>query len=184
MSRGRALTTNLPCLAEKECFALGSICDELMEQMVKNGAYRISGAQIDKLVEIALHNKDGKYSLNKKWVGKDASLFLKELGIASDARLIIMETESGHPFVQEELMMPILPIVRVNNISEAIRLAVEAEHGNRHSALSTQKRRPRPRLRARWKRPSLSRTRPPMPALARAARGIRRLPSQARRARG
>lgn len=131
---GASFDNNLPCIAEKECFALGSICDELMEQMAKNGAYRISGAQVDKLVEIALHHKDGKYSLNKKWVGKDASLFLKELGIASDARLIIMETESSHPFVQEELMMPILPIVRVNNISEAIRLAVEAEHGNRHSA--------------------------------------------------
>lgn len=131
---GASFDNNLPCIAEKECFALSSICDELMEQMVKNGAYRISGAQVDKLVEIALCHKDGKYSLNKKWVGKDASLFLKELGIASDARLIIMETESGHPFVQEELMMPILPIVRVNNISEAIRLAVEAEHGNRHSA--------------------------------------------------
>lgn len=131
---GASFDNNLPCIAEKECFALGSICDELMEQMVKNGAYRISGAQVDKLAEIALHHKDGKYSLNKKWVGKDASLFLKELGIASDARLIIMETESGHPFVQEELMMPILPVVRVNSISEAIRLAVEAEHGNRHSA--------------------------------------------------
>lgn len=131
---GASFDNNLPCIAEKECFALSSICDELMEEMVKNGAYRLSGAQVDKLVEIALYNKDGKYSLNKKWVGKDASLFLKELGIASDARLIIMETENCHPFVQEELMMPILPIVRVNNISEAIRLAVEAEHGNRHSA--------------------------------------------------
>ena len=39
-----------------------------------------------------------------------------------------------HPFVQEELMMPILPIVRVDNIDEAIDLAVKAEHGNRHTA--------------------------------------------------
>ena len=39
-----------------------------------------------------------------------------------------------HDFVQEELMMPILPIVRVNNIDEAIDLAVKAEHGNRHTA--------------------------------------------------
>ena len=32
------------------------------------------------------------------------------------------------------MMMPILPIVRVANIDEAIDLAVKAEHGNRHSA--------------------------------------------------
>ena len=31
-------------------------------------------------------------------------------------------------------MMPILPIVRVDNIDEAIDLAVKAEHGNRHTA--------------------------------------------------
>jgi propionaldehyde dehydrogenase len=31
-------------------------------------------------------------------------------------------------------MMPILPIVKANSISHAIELAVEAEHGYRHSA--------------------------------------------------
>lgn len=131
---GASFDNNLPCIAEKECFALDNICDSLISNMTQNGAYLIRGEQIDKLVNIALLNKEGNYSLNKKWVGKNASLFLKELGIDADARLIILETDSSHPFVQEELMMPILPIVRVNNISEAIRLAVEAEHGNRHSA--------------------------------------------------
>ena len=32
------------------------------------------------------------------------------------------------------MMMPVLAIVRVKNIEEAIDLAVAAEHGNRHSA--------------------------------------------------
>ena len=32
------------------------------------------------------------------------------------------------------MMMPVLPIVRVNDIDEAIDLACQAEHGNRHSA--------------------------------------------------
>ena len=70
-----------------------------------------------------LVEKDGKYSINKKWVGKDASLFLKELGITSDARLIICETDENHPFVQVEMMMPVLPIVRVKNIEEAMDFA-------------------------------------------------------------
>ena len=83
---------------------------------------------------ISFIEKDGKYVINKKWVGKDAKLFLKELGIDADPRLIICETENSHPFVQTEMMMPILAIVRVNNINEAIEYAVAAEHGNRHSA--------------------------------------------------
>ena len=54
--------------------------------------------------------------------------------VGSEVRCIICETDFDHPFVQHELMMPILPIVRVSNIDQAIELAVKAEHGNRHSA--------------------------------------------------
>ena len=131
---GASFDNNLPCIAEKECFAFDNITDRLIDSMVKNGAYLLRGEQIDKLVDIALVNKDGKYSINKKWVGKDAGKFLKELGIDADPRLIICETPEKHPFVSVEMMMPILPIVRVKNIDEAIEMAVRAEHGNRHSA--------------------------------------------------
>ncbi len=131
---GASFDNNLPCIAEKECFAFSSIADELIRTMTENGAYLIKGDMIDKLVKVALIEKDGKYSINKKWVGKDAGLFLKELGIDADPRLIICETSEKHPFVQVEMMMPILPIVRVSNIDEAIDMAVRAEHGCRHSA--------------------------------------------------
>lgn len=46
-----------------------------------------------------------------------------------------METDKNHPFVIEELMMPILPIVRVKDVDEAIELSIEVEHGNRHTAI-------------------------------------------------
>ena len=131
---GASFDNNLPCIAEKECFVFDSVADELIENMQKNGAYLIKGDQIDKLLKVALIEKDGKYVINKKWVGRDAKKFLKEIGIDADPRLIICETEEMHPFVQVEMMMPILPIVRVKNITEAITMAVAAEHGNRHSA--------------------------------------------------
>lgn len=131
---GASFDNNLPCIAEKECFAFSNIADQLIDSMIKNGAYMLEGDQVEKLKNIALVEKNGKYDINKKWVGKDASLFLKELGIESDARLIICETDEMHPFVQVEMMMPILAIVRVDNIDQAIEMAVRAEHGNRHSA--------------------------------------------------
>ena len=131
---GASFDNNLPCIAEKECFAFDSIASELIDAMTKNGAYLVSGSQVDKLLETALINKDGKYGINKKWVGKDAGKFLKALGIDADPRLIICEVPANHPFVQVEMMMPILPIVRVKDIDEAIELAVQAEHGCRHSA--------------------------------------------------
>ena len=132
--KGASFDNNLPCIAEKECFVFGSVADSLIRNMQKNGAYLLKGADIDKLVKVALIEKDGKFGINKKWVGKDARLFLKELGIDADPRLIICETDAKHPFVQVEMMMPILPIVRVKDIEEAIIEACKAEHGNRHSA--------------------------------------------------
>ncbi len=133
---GASFDNNLPCIAEKECFALRNIADILISEMQKHGAYLIKGAEVQKLMDLCLVNKNGKYDINKKWVGKDAVKFLEALGInaPSGTKLIICETDADHPFVQVEMMMPILAIVRVDNIDEAITLAVQAEHGNRHSA--------------------------------------------------
>ncbi len=133
---GASFDNNLPCIAEKECFAFANIADALMADMQKHGAYLVKGDDIRKLVELCLINKDGKYSINKKWVGKDAYKFLEAIGITAPmgTKLIICETDDSHPFVQEELMMPILAIVRVSDIDEAIQKACKAEHGNRHSA--------------------------------------------------
>ncbi|MDO5478059.1 MAG: aldehyde dehydrogenase EutE [Clostridia bacterium] len=133
---GSSFDNNLPCIAEKECFAFRNIADILISEMQKHGAYLLKGADIDRLMELCLVNKNGKYDINKKWVGKDAVKFLAALGIDAPAgtKLIICETDASHPFVQVEMMMPILAIVRVDDIDEAITLAVQAEHGNRHSA--------------------------------------------------
>ena len=131
---GASFDNNLPCIAEKECFVFDAVADRLIVAMQQNGAYLIRGEQIDRLLKVALSEKNGKFGINKQWVGRDAKKFLKELGIDADPRLIICETDANHPFVQVEMMMPILPIVRVRDIDQAIELAVAAEHGNRHSA--------------------------------------------------
>jgi propionaldehyde dehydrogenase len=131
---GASFDNNLPCIAEKECFVFNNVADRLISAMTANGAYLIKNEQIDQLLSIAMIENNGTLTLNKKWVGKDARLFLKELGIDADPRLIICETTADHPFVVHELMMPILPIVRVADIDEAVSEAVKAEHGNRHSA--------------------------------------------------
>ena len=83
-------------------------------------------------------SKSGKVSktVSRDCVGRDADVLLSKIGVNVDKsiRCIICETDFDHDFVQHELMMPILPIVRVANIEEAIDLACKAEHGNRHTA--------------------------------------------------
>ena len=70
-------------------------------------------------------------------VGKDARYILQQIGISvpEEIKVILIETERDHPFVVHELMMPILPVVRVENVDEAIDLAVKVEHGHRHTAM-------------------------------------------------
>lgn len=138
---GCCFDNNLPCIAEKEVFAFANIADELIAEMQKNGAYLINIEQANALSKIVLEektNKAGKTvkTVSRHCVGRDADVLLAKIGVnvGKDVRCIICETDFMHDFVQHELMMPILPIVRVKNIEEAIDLAVKAEHGNRHTA--------------------------------------------------
>ncbi len=138
---GCTFDNNLPCIAEKEVFAFRNIADELISVMLRNGAYQINANQAKQLADIVLVNKTDKNGkvktiVNRDCVGRDADVLLAKIGInvSKDIRCIICEADFDHPFVQHELMMPILPIVRVDNIDEAIELACKAEHGNRHTA--------------------------------------------------
>lgn len=129
---GCTFDNNLPCIAEKEVVAVGKIMDELLHYLIENGCYVISKEEQEKLTAVVL--KDNR--LNRKCVGKDARTILSMIGIETpeNIRCIIFEGEKEHPLIAEELMMPILGIVRAKDIDDAIEKAVWLEHGNRHSA--------------------------------------------------
>lgn len=138
---GCTFDNNLPCIAEKEVFVFNNVKQQLIAEMLKNGAMLISAAEADALAQIVLVDKTDKNGntkkiVNRKCVGRDADVLLAMIGkqVGKEVRCIICEAGFDHPFVQNELMMPILPIVGVSNIDEAIELAVKAEHGNRHTA--------------------------------------------------
>lgn len=132
---GASLDNNLPCLAEKELIAVESIADQLIFNMTNEGAYLLRDKKlIEQLTKIAI-TEEGK--INTKFVGKSASVFLTELGIEVDydCLLIIFECDKSHPIVTTELLMPILPIVRAKDISEAIDIAFKSEGGNFHTSV-------------------------------------------------
>lgn len=147
--KGASFDNNILCLAEKEVFVVDDVADELIYQMLNQGAVSLNEKELQNLMEFALVSDPIKaakscsnpnkteYHINKEWIGKDVQLFLKKLGITGhpDAKIIIFETDFCHPFVQLEQMMPVLPIVRVANITEGIAKAVKAENGNRHTAI-------------------------------------------------
>lgn len=134
---GASFDNNVLCVAEKECFVVDSVMDQLITLMQQNGAYLIRGADIDRIVDTVLIEKDGKYSINRAFVGRDATYLMDRSGVsyAGSPRLIIAEVDRGHPFVVTEMLMPVLGMVRVRDVNEAIAEAVIAEHGCWHSAI-------------------------------------------------
>ena len=120
---------------KKEVIAVDQIADYLIFNMKNNGAYEIKDpAIIEQMVDMVTNDRKKP---NVNFVGKSAQYILDKVGIkvGPEVKCIIMEAPKDHPFVQIELMMPILPIVRVANVDEAIEFAVEVEHGNRHTAM-------------------------------------------------
>lgn len=139
---GCCFDNNLPCIAEKEVLAVEQIYENLIHEMNANGnVYELNSYEIDKLIDTVLVKKEnnGKTTFvpNKKYIGKDAEVILKAIGVVppKGVECIICRTENNHPFVQEELMMPILPIVKVKDVDEGIKTALLDEHGNRHTAM-------------------------------------------------
>ena len=133
---GCCFDNNLPCIAEKEVIVVDSAADYLIFNMKKNGAYEVKDPElIDRLVKLAVQ-ENGKSPVTS-FVGKSAKYILEQVGVqvGDDVKAIIMQTAEDHPFVQVELMMPILPIVRVPDVDAAIEMAIRVEHGNRHTAI-------------------------------------------------
>ena len=131
---GCTFDNNLPCIAEKEVVAVDAICDDLMKYMVEEqGCYLASKEVQDKLVKTVLTEKG---ALNRKCVGRSAKVLLGMVGVEvpDNIRCIIFEGVKEHPLIAEELMMPILGIVRAKDFADAVEKAVWLEHGNRHSA--------------------------------------------------
>ncbi len=134
---GASFDNNVLCIAEKEVFVFDTVAEPLMRAMEKNGAYRISGADIDKIVRTVLIPKEGRHVINRKYVGRDAAVILRDSGVSftGDPRLVIAEVDRNHPFVMTEMLMPVLAIVRVRTIDEAVEEAFRAEQGCQHSAM-------------------------------------------------
>jgi acyl-CoA reductase-like NAD-dependent aldehyde dehydrogenase len=129
---GASLDNNIVCIVEKEVFAVASIADALKQQMTRVGAYEVPSSAIHRLEKLIVH--DGHPA--REWVGKDAAKIAQAAGLPAPTgtRLLFAEVDCTHPFVQAELLMPVIGFSRLNTIEECIAAAVQAEHGFGHTA--------------------------------------------------
>jgi acyl-CoA reductase-like NAD-dependent aldehyde dehydrogenase len=130
---GASLDNNVVCIVEKEIFAVAQIADRLKDELVRAGAYLMNERQVQQLESIMI--EDGHVA--KRFVGKNANVMLREIGVdvGDDVRIAFGEVHENHPFVQIEMLSPIIPFVRVPNVDAAIDAAVRAEHGYFHTSV-------------------------------------------------
>ncbi len=106
--KGASFDNNIICADEKVLIVVDSVADELMRLMEGQHAVKLTAEQAQQLQPVLLKNIDerGKGTVSRDWVGRDVT----------------------------ELMMPVLPVVRVANVADAIALAVKLEGGCHHTA--------------------------------------------------
>jgi acyl-CoA reductase-like NAD-dependent aldehyde dehydrogenase len=131
--RGATLDNNIVCIAEKEILAVDSIASELIRRLQANKSLLLDARQTRALEGVILQGDH----VNKDWVGKDAGLIAEQIGLRGhghDLRMLLCEVDEQHPFVQHELLMPVVPLVRCKSATDAIAMAVRVEHGFHHTA--------------------------------------------------
>ena len=137
--KGAGFDNNIVCICEKEILAVSQIADKLKEEMIKNGAYELKGEQIEKVTKLVITDpgKPGHEGApNKEYVGKNACVIARDIGldISEQTKILLCEVDRYHPLVWTEQLLPVIPLVRFNNVDEAIDFAVQCEHNFRHTA--------------------------------------------------
>ena len=134
ITRGASFDNNIMCITEKNIIVVDEVARKLEEELKKNGVFYVKDiATMLKLSKLLL-TEDMKP--NKLYGGKDADVILKDAGIKTDRsyKLIAVETVKIHPFVTEELLMPLVSIVRAKDFDEALEMASDVEQGCRHTS--------------------------------------------------
>ena len=138
---GASFDNNLLCIGEKEVFVVAPVADAFVESMRRAGAVQLDSRATEALTNAAFtfsaENGIRHPHVKREFIGKDAAVLANAAGVRIPAGtdLLFGETTEEHPFVQEEQMMPFLPVVRVRDVDAAIAASVRAEHGYRHTAM-------------------------------------------------
>jgi aldehyde dehydrogenase len=141
--QGASYDNNLLCIGEKEVFVVEAVADKLIAALKRAGAVQLDTKQIEALADKAFVFPQGKGAgcphpaVNRDLVGRDAAVLAKAIGldVPPATQLLFGETGADHIFVDEEQMMPFIPLVRVPNVDAGIEEAIKAEHGYKHTAI-------------------------------------------------
>lgn len=134
ISRSASFDNNLIHGCEKALIVVESVKEALLQEFAKCKAHVITtNAELEKLANTILTEDS---VLKRKWQGKAAGCILDAAGIAhaADVKLVVVLCDAHHPFVLEELCVPVLPCVGVATYEEGLELLLETEQRYKHTA--------------------------------------------------
>ena len=139
---GGAYDNNLLCIGEKSVFVVKAVYKDFLRAFEQAGARKLNNSQLNQLTQavFTLSDDGGGCShpvLNRDLVGRDASALadIAGVGVPKSCPMLYAETDADNPFVIEEQMMPMMPIIAVDSVDEGIAQAKVAEHGYKHSSM-------------------------------------------------
>lgn len=138
--KGGSMDNNIICVVEKEIFVVDSVADSLLSAFQRYNAVILKPHEIEQLEKVIFSEIKGLRQparMEKKFIGKNIKFILSKIGKQVDDRikLAVAPVELSHPLVWTEQMMPVIPLVRMPNVDQAIDVAKEAEHGFKHTAV-------------------------------------------------
>ncbi|MHB1334892.1 MAG: aldehyde dehydrogenase [Candidatus Humimicrobiaceae bacterium] len=131
---GSSFDNNILCNEEKVLICMRSVADKLLNELGRNNCLVLNAEEGARVTNLVIKNN----AVDKKLMGKDCSIILKQAGINAkdDLRLaVFVATDEMHPLVQHEQLMPILPMVIVDTFEEGVRMACRVEHNFKHTSM-------------------------------------------------
>jgi aldehyde dehydrogenase len=136
---GASFDNNIVCCDEKEIVAVDAIANDLKRELAACGAVEISREQAEAVARVVMLDYPGPTPRpNPKWVGRDADELAKAAGfsVPDSCRLLIVDAgrDVDYLFARIEQMMPLIPILRAADFSEALDWAMRLERDRKHTA--------------------------------------------------
>jgi aldehyde dehydrogenase len=136
---GASFDNNIICCDEKEIIVVEAVADQFKRELIACGAMEISLQQAEAIGRATMLDYPGeKCRPNPKWVGRDAAELAAAGGfsVPDTCRLMIVDVgrDIGYAYARVEQMMPLIPVLRARDFSEALQWAITLERNLRHSA--------------------------------------------------
>ncbi|MDR0382169.1 MAG: aldehyde dehydrogenase [Oscillospiraceae bacterium] len=132
---GASFDHNIMCTSEKNIVVVSAAADAFVEALRRQDVcYVNSEAEMLALTKATV---TADLLMNRALEGKSANAILDAAGIRCDraVRLIVVDTVKTHPFVTLEMLMPLVPLVRVKDFDAALETALFIEQELRHTAV-------------------------------------------------